>query len=137
MQKPRSDNSSKAKAIAIRLRRAYESHKGEWLDLESAYEYAKRAEKLPPNGGQDTGEWRRLRMELQERFGLLEVEAFNILRGVHIRDYVDKYQRMMKMIPLKSEMESIDGNMELLNKWLYARELLDGGKLDETANPHP
>ncbi|MBQ6091403.1 MAG: hypothetical protein IJL07_09085 [Lachnospiraceae bacterium] len=53
-----------------------------------AREYQKKADALPYNGRQDIGERRKLRIELQERFGLVEVEAINILNGFHTGLYV-------------------------------------------------
>ena len=56
-----------------------------------AYEYRDRAKALPYNGIQDAGERRALRIELQERCGLTELEAVNIINGFHIADYCMKY----------------------------------------------
>ncbi len=57
------------------------------LTLEVCEEYYKRACEL---GGfsQDTGARRELRLELQEKYGLNEVEAVNILNGYHFDLYV-------------------------------------------------
>ena len=46
----------------------------------------------------DVGERRRLRIELQERYGLLEIEAINILNGYGISDYVNKYYQIRNEI---------------------------------------
>lgn len=62
----------------------------EKLTEEIANEYYRKALKLPDNGGQDIGEWRKLRIELQERCDLTQVQAINILHGLHIRDYLTK-----------------------------------------------
>ena len=53
----------------------------EWLTEAICLEYKQRAEMLPSNAGQDIGEWRELRLELQIRCNVTEVEAYNILRG--------------------------------------------------------
>ncbi|MBE5965290.1 MAG: hypothetical protein E7252_10310 [Lachnospira sp.] len=63
----------------------------EWLTEEICKEYREKAKLLGSNGGQDTGTWRALRMELQELCDITELEAVNILRGMNIRDYVNKY----------------------------------------------
>ena len=63
----------------------------DWLTLEIAEEYLEKAKRLPDTGGQDVGERRKLRIELQQRCGLTEVEAINILNGYHISDYIIKY----------------------------------------------
>lgn len=65
----------------------------ELLTESIAYEYRDRAAKLPYNGMQDIGERRRLRQELQERCGITELEAINILNGFHIDTYCIKYLR--------------------------------------------
>lgn len=45
------------------------------------------------NGMQDIGERRRLRQDLQERCGITELEAINIINGFHIDTYCIKYLR--------------------------------------------
>lgn len=72
----------------------------EWLTEEICLEYKRRAEKLPPNAGQDIGEWRELREELQKRCNVTEVEAYNILRGINIKDYSQTYGIKSGTIPL-------------------------------------
>lgn len=42
---------------------------------------------------QDIGERRRLRQDLQERCGITELEAINIINGFHIDTYCIKYLR--------------------------------------------
>ena len=56
----------------------------ELLTHEIAYTYRDRAKALPYNGMQDIGERRALRIELQERCGVTELEAVNIINGFHI-----------------------------------------------------
>ena len=53
-----------------------------------AEEYVRRARKLPENGMQDIGERRELRLELQKRCGLTDLQAVNIVNGDHVKDYV-------------------------------------------------
>lgn len=60
----------------------------ELLTAEIANEYRTLAENIPENNGQDTGERRRLRQELQNRCGLSELQAINILSGFHVKDYI-------------------------------------------------
>lgn len=64
---------------------------GEWLTEEICKAYREKAKGLPQNSGQDTAEWRKLRIELQKLCDITEIEAVNILRGLNIRDYVNKY----------------------------------------------
>ena len=63
----------------------------ELLTREIAYTYRDRAKALPYNGMQDIGERRALRIELQERCGITELKANNIINGFHIDIYCMKY----------------------------------------------
>lgn len=65
----------------------------ELLTLRITEEYRNRAKALPPNGLQDTGARRELRKELQERCGITELQALNILNGYYAGDYVMIYAR--------------------------------------------
>ncbi len=65
--------------------------------IEVAREYRKRAERLPDNGMQDIGERRKLRIELQERFGLTELMALNVVNGRHLADAVMIQKRKQYM----------------------------------------
>ena len=60
----------------------------EVLTRKIANEYRDRARLLPPNGLQDIGDRRKLRIELQARCNLTDLEAVNIIKGYHIGDYV-------------------------------------------------
>lgn len=60
----------------------------ELLTRKIAYEYRDRAKILPQNGLQDIGDRRKLRVELQNRCNLTELQAVNIINGFHITDYV-------------------------------------------------
>nr|WP_300656639.1 hypothetical protein [uncultured Acetatifactor sp.] len=60
----------------------------EVLTRKIANEYRDRARLLPPNGLQDIGDRRKLRIELQARCNLTELEAVNIINGYNIGDYV-------------------------------------------------
>ncbi len=51
----------------------------EWLTIEIAEEYKRKAQVLPDNGRQDIGQRRKLREELQHRYGLTELEALEEL----------------------------------------------------------
>lgn len=55
----------------LRLRKQRMEHKGEWITQEVAEEYRAKAQQLEYNGRQDIGERRKLRIELQEKYGLL------------------------------------------------------------------
>lgn len=65
----------------------------EVLTQEIANEYRNRARLLPPNGLQDIGDRRKLRIELQDRCNLTELEAVNIINGFHISIYITIAER--------------------------------------------
>ena len=89
------------------------NHDGEWLTIESANEYYKRACEIRNFSREDTKELRELRTEFQERYGLTELEALNILNGYHATDYVNKYYRIKNLIPLmRSKTKIIDKDDE-------------------------
>lgn len=60
----------------------------ELLTIAIAKEYKRRASQLPADGLQDIGKRRELRMELQHRCGLTELQALNIINGFHVLDYI-------------------------------------------------
>ncbi len=66
----------------------------EWLTLEICREYKRRADMLPLNNGQDTGERRKLRIELQKRCHLQPIEAINVLNGYYWDLYVNRYDML-------------------------------------------
>lgn len=80
----------------------------ELLTHEIAYAYRDRAKALPYNGMQDIRERRALRIELQERCGITELEAVNIINGFHIDIYCMKY--------LIKAREAREGKPELTKK---------------------
>lgn len=65
----------------------------EVLTKEIASEYRDKAKLLPPNGLQDIGDRRKLRIEIQKRCNLTELEAVNIVNGFHIDIYVTIAER--------------------------------------------
>lgn len=64
----------------------------ELLTRDIAMEYYRKASALPPNGRQDIGKRRELRMELQKRCEITELQAVNIINGYYIGDYVKLYE---------------------------------------------
>lgn len=82
-----------------RLLNERDKHKGSWLTAEVVSEYQRRAARLVMSGNQDVGARRILRKELQEKYGLLEIEAINILNGFHAAFYVEKYRRIQNCLP--------------------------------------
>lgn len=103
------------------------------LTYEIANEYRRKAEQLPDNGGQDTGARRRLRKELQQRCGLQEIEAINILNGKNIDMYVNKYYMQGNNIPLSKDPKK---NANLINiEALEELERLKALVMDDFAIP--
>lgn len=86
-----------------RLVNEHEKHKGLWLTAEVVAEYQKRARRISTIGDQDVGVRRALRQELQEKYGLLEIEAINILNGYHAAFYVEKYRRIQNCLPWNTD----------------------------------
>ncbi len=76
----------------------------EWLTEEICKEYLERARKLPMDDGSDTGTWRSLRIELQKRCNITETQAYNILRGVHIHDYLLMYGIKSGRVPMPEKL---------------------------------
>ena len=87
------------------VRDQYRRHKGDWLTYEVAAAYRKKAEVLGYGNNELTVERFSLYEELQEKYGLTQLEAVNILNGRCIIDYVEKYQRIKNLIPLKVDMK--------------------------------
>ena len=67
-------------------------HRGEWITYEIALKYFHFAQLHDEDAGQDIGTHRLLRIELEDKYGLTEIEAVNIINGNHIREYVNKYE---------------------------------------------
>ncbi len=65
----------------------------EVLTKEIANEYRDKAKLLSSNGLQDVGDRRKLRIELQERCNLTELEAVNIINGFYSSLYVTIAER--------------------------------------------
>lgn len=100
------------------------AEKKEWLTQTVADEYCKKAKSLP-NPGHDVGERWELRRELQRKYNVTELEAINIINGHHIRDYVEKYQRLAKGVSVevkpieKIEDKAVEPNV--FDDWLLQR----------------
>lgn len=84
----------------IRIDQENAQHRGEWLTQEACAKYRDEAASINEFDPQDVRRHRELRLELQEKYGLTEVEAINILNGNNISDYLLKYQRIMNREPL-------------------------------------
>ena len=82
------------------LIREKELHKGKWLTLEAAERYRKLGKKLVGQNSIMAGERRKLCELLIAEYGVTDLEAINIVNGVHIMDYVKKYERIQNLMPL-------------------------------------
>lgn len=69
-------------------------HQGKFITENVVKQYRARALELDKKNGQDINARRALRLELQKEYGLLEIEAFNILRGMNVQDYLVKYHKI-------------------------------------------
>ena len=74
----------------------------EWLTEEICREYKARADQLSGDNSEDIDAWRALRQELQDRCHITEVQAYNILRGYNVRDYLNYYGILSGAIPIAS-----------------------------------
>ncbi len=103
----------------------------EWLTMDICKEYIRRAGELNPNGGQDTGSWRTLRIELQKRCNIPEIQAINILRGNHVKEYVHYYDILSGRIPMPEVMKK---SLEEARKRKEKQEQKEG-KLQSVLSP--
>ena len=78
-------------------------HTGDWITEEAVAYYQQKAKECSLANAQDTGVRHKLRRELQERYGLLEIEAINILNGFYTKHYIEKYRRIRECRPLQSD----------------------------------
>ena len=98
----------------------------ELLTRAIAEEYRKRAKALPDTAGQDIRERRELRIELQNRCGITELQAVNILNGFHADSYiVSEYRKAAE-----NASEKAQDHERLGNSWYdYAKP---GDLVDES-----
>ncbi len=83
----------------------------ELLSIAIAKEYQKMADMFQDNGIQDIGPRRALRIELQRRYGLTELEAVNVINGHYVQDCIAKYERMREEDERKQR-DQDDGRMD-------------------------
>lgn len=76
-----------------------------WLTGEICQEYRQRALAIDRNECRDIGERRKLRIELQEKCDILEIEALNIINGLYHDECVQKYNRVKKVLNGRSLLE--------------------------------
>ena len=86
------------------------------LSHEIAVRYYKKAKRLRKNDGQDSGEFRMLKIELMKECDVTEIEAINILNGFHVSDYVKKYELISEAKVLSVDANKRKENRNLLMK---------------------
>ena len=94
----RETEEEKAQKRVDELAKAHEDAGYLWIDKNVTDEYRKKALNLGANPN-NVGGMRRLSEELQSIYGLVEVEALNILNGHNVNDYITKYYRLQHRIP--------------------------------------
>lgn len=82
-----------------------------YLSYEVARKYHNKAVKISDNA-EDIGIRRALRMELQNIYGLTELEAINVLNGRNVSDYVRKYQNIKNNMTPKPPKEMVSDAFE-------------------------
>lgn len=101
-----------------------EDREFEWLTAEICHEYKKRAELLSSTDGQDIGARRTLRMELQKRCHITEIEAVNILNGYNVDLYVHKYDVLSGKIPVPQGYEVQNGRLVKIDKKRSVKDVI-------------
>lgn len=74
-------------------------HGYKWLTEEVAENYQKKYKTLLQNGVSELDASWELGAELQANYGVTRIEAMNILKGYYVKDYVNRYERIRKLIP--------------------------------------
>lgn len=83
-------------------------HRGRWLTTEIAEQYAAKSWVYRVcEGNQYCGKVREIGEELQELYGVTEIEAINILFEHNVVDYVNRYYRMKNKIPVYVDEQQI------------------------------
>ena len=90
------------------IKEQHDRHRGDYITEEIASLYE--AKSWPYRVLYDyqyIKEVRQMGKELQERYGVTELEAQNILNGVHTKEYVAKYHRIKHLIPNKVDEQRV------------------------------
>lgn len=97
----------------------YKRHKGGWLTAEVARKYAAKSwiyRVVEEN--QYCGKVREIARELQEQYGVTELESINIIFEHNVSDYVNRYYRMKNRIPNYVDQQKICD--EVINEYMLA-----------------
>lgn len=105
------------------MKKKRDAHKGAFITKEIADAYIHEAWPYRMvNGNQYTGFVRELGIDLQDKYGVTELEAINILNGIHVKDYIHKYDCMKNLIPPVVHTQAIcDG---VLHEYGYCQEVV-------------
>lgn len=88
----------------VKAQHAYHVEHGyKWITEEVAEEYQDKFKKQLQNGVSEVDACWELGAELQTIYGVTQIEAMNILKGYQVKDYVNRYERIRKLIPVKKK----------------------------------
>lgn len=91
-----------------RLAKERKKHKGAWLTRDVVEYYSMKAKLFrPQTRNQYIGRLKELGNELQEKYGVTEIEAINILFEHNTEDYINKYYQMEHLVPECPSYETI------------------------------
>jgi len=92
------------------------------LSKEICKQFQERAKQI--SNCADVGAFRELRIELQNRCGVTEIQAINILNGRHVSEYINQYRMAQESLSLnKVDREYIE--------WLEEKEAQEQDCIDE------
>ena len=98
--------------------RYHEDHGYKWITNEIVKEYQKKFRVALQNGENEVDTEMMYRLELKNIYGLTDLEAINILREYHTRDYIDKYKRMKNLYQL-SEKRMKNWTQRMMKREIY------------------
>lgn len=88
--------------------REHSMHQGGWLTADVVRKFeAKSWIYRELYGHQYIAEIRKFAEELQNEYGVTELEAVNILYGCNVKDYLNKYYRIQHKIPLMVDVQAV------------------------------
>ena len=78
-------------------------HNFKWLDSDAVSKYYKKF----TNSNKSAAIQKQLMDELMNIYGITELESVNILRGTNTGDYLNKYERIRTLTPVKKLLNDI------------------------------
>ncbi len=73
----------------------------DWLTQDIADNYRNKVKNASRSASSNIGILVDLREDMMKKYGVSEIEAINILNGMHVTEYVAKYYRIKNLIPLR------------------------------------